>query len=114
MWCSAILIPKGSLKSRRISSCARRAAGGRGSGVAGDEDQFAIGGAGGVPLQEVLAVDRPAIFINAEQGHVQVVARIGEGRARNRAAEPACAPRSRSPISSRLKAPAIVPSRPAI
>jgi len=42
------------------------------------KDQFAIGGAGGIPFQIILRVDRLAVLVNAEQRHIQVVARIRE------------------------------------
>ncbi len=48
------------------------------AGVAGNEDQLAVGGAVGAPLQVVGGLDRLAFFIGAENGHVQVVAREGE------------------------------------
>ena len=46
--------------------------------MAGDEDQFARRRALGAPLQVVIGVQRLAVLIDAEEGHVQVVARIGE------------------------------------
>ena len=44
----------------------------------GNEHQFVVGRALGIPLQIVLRVDRLAVLVDAEQRHVQVVARIGE------------------------------------
>ena len=45
------------------------------AGVAGDEDQLAVGRALGAPFQVVGDLDRLAFLVGAEQGHVQVVAR---------------------------------------
>src|ERR1035437_2426042 len=46
--------------------------------MAGDKDQLARRGALGAPLEIVFGIDRLAIFIDAEDGHVEVVTRIGE------------------------------------
>src|SRR5271169_6245684 len=46
--------------------------------MSGDEDQFAITRALGIPLQEIFAINGLAIFVDAEQRHIQVVARISE------------------------------------
>ena len=48
------------------------------AGMAGDEDQLARRGALGAPLEIVIGVQRLAVLVDAEEGHVQVVARIGE------------------------------------
>ena len=50
----------------------------RGSGIAGDEHQLAIGRALRIPLEIVLALDGPAVLIHAEQREIQVVAGIRE------------------------------------
>src|ERR1039458_7134597 len=44
----------------------------------GDEDQLARSRAPGAPLQIVIGVQRLAVVVNAEERHVQVVARISE------------------------------------
>ena len=46
--------------------------------MTGDKDQVAVRRALRIPLQIVVAVDRLAILIDAEDRHVQVVAGIGE------------------------------------
>ena len=50
----------------------------RRSRIAGDKHQIAVARALGVPLQIIRRVDRLSVFIDAEQRHVQVVARIRE------------------------------------
>ena len=46
--------------------------------MAGDEDQLVRPGAFGAPLQEVIGLERFAVLVDAEESHIQVVARIGE------------------------------------
>ena len=48
------------------------------AGMAGDEDQLARRGAPGAPLEEVISMQRLAVVVDAEEGHIQVVARISE------------------------------------
>ena len=49
------------------------------AGIAGDEDQLAVGRALRAPLEVVLArVERLAVLVDAEEGAVEVVARIRE------------------------------------
>src|SRR5438105_13427399 len=50
----------------------------RRAGVAGDEDEFACARAGLRELEIVIGVDGLTVFIDAKDGHVQVVARVIE------------------------------------
>src|SRR5206468_8403274 len=48
------------------------------AGVPRDEDQFPVGGPARVPLQMVPAFDGLTVFVDAEEGEVEIVAWIGE------------------------------------
>ena len=64
--------------SRRYSSCAMVSRRGVEPGLPETNTSSSSAAPFGIPLQVVLAVDRLAVLVNAEQRHVEVVARIGE------------------------------------
>ncbi len=50
----------------------------RGTGMAGDESEFTVGGAVGGPLEEVGRLDGPVVFVDAEKCHIEAVAGVFE------------------------------------